>query len=83
MAKCWSDPQFKKRLMSDPNGTLEAEGITLPKGIQFKVHEDTEQKHHLFIPEKPSRELSEEELETIAAGALNKISDIGDFGSPA
>ena len=68
VAKCWSDPQFKKRLMSDPNGTLKEEGISMPEGVQFKVHEDTKQTHHLLIPEKPAGELSPQQLENIAAG---------------
>jgi hypothetical protein len=68
IAKCWSDPQFKKRLMDDPEGTLKAEGVAIHEGVHLIILEDTKQTHHLIIPEKPSSELSQEQLENIAAG---------------
>jgi Nitrile hydratase, alpha chain len=67
VAKAWSDPAFKKKLLNDPDATLAAEGITMHKGIRFEIHESTNKVVHLSMPSMPEGELSMETLEKIAA----------------
>ena len=69
IAKAWSDPAFKKKLMHHPEETLAAEGLALPKGVHVEMHESTDKIVHLNLPERPEGEVSEEMLSQIAAGA--------------
>jgi hypothetical protein len=71
VAKAWSDAEFKKRLLSDPNAVLKENGIEIPQGVQFKVMEDTNQLVHLVLPH-PSDELTLDELGNAAGGAAKK-----------
>ncbi len=69
IAKAWSDPAFKKKLMHHPQETLAAEGLALPKGVHVEIHESTGKIVHLNLPQRPEGEISEEALLQIAAGA--------------
>ena len=68
IAKAWSDPAFKKKLLQNPETTLAAEGIPMPKGMHIEIHENTNKIIHLNLPERPEGDLSEEKLLKIAAG---------------
>ena len=68
VAKAWSDPAFKKRLMDDPTEVLKSNGIEIPLGTRVVLKENTKDTFHLSLPEKPEKELSEERLKEIAAG---------------
>jgi hypothetical protein len=71
IAKCWSDDDFKKKLLADPAATLKAEGVKfeLPAGMTLKVVENTDKVFHLMLPAQPSSdELSEEDLSHVAGG---------------
>jgi hypothetical protein len=72
IAKCWSDDNFKRKLLADPAATLKAEGIDieLPTGMTLKAIEDTDKVYHLIVPAKPS-ELSEEDLDMVAGGEIS------------
>jgi len=76
VAKAWSDPAFKDRLMKDPAGVLDEYGCEASSGTEFHIDEDTERSIHLTLPHKPSGELSDQELEKIAA-AYGTITAIG------
>ena len=67
VAKAWSDPVFKKKLLDSPEATLAAEGLPAPKGVRVEVHESTNKVVHLNLPPKPEGVLSEEKLQKIAA----------------
>ena len=67
IARCWSDPAFKARLLADPVATLQSLGIEVPAGGQLRVLADTEQVLHLVIPCPPAG-LSDAQLEAIAGG---------------
>ena len=61
------DADFRKRLLADPGATIEADyGLALPEGFSLEVHEETAMAYHLVL--LPSEELSQAELESIAAG---------------
>ena len=53
IAKAWSDESFKEKLMSDSRAILEAEGISVPPGVDVKVMEQTETQLFVVIPKKP------------------------------
>ncbi len=63
VARAWSDPALKARLLADPAAVLKAEGLSVPPGVTVKVTENTEKVLNLVLPLKPTpAELSEEEL---------------------
>jgi hypothetical protein len=68
MARAVSDPVFRMRLMADPVATMRAAGITVPEGVAVKVVENTETVVHLVLPAVGVQELTDQELEAIAAG---------------
>ena len=66
VAKAWSDPAFKKKLLENPEATLAHEGLSMPKGVHVQVHESTNKVVHLNLPPKPEGALSEEKLQKVA-----------------
>ena len=69
--KCWKDPEFKKRVVSDPKGMLEQHtDQKLPAGLKIVVHEEDANTLHFTIPQAPTNlnELSDAELENVAGG---------------
>jgi hypothetical protein len=68
VAKAWTDASFKKQLLADPAAALKQQGIDVPRGLQVKVVENTDQVLYLVLPPKPSGEISEEDLERVAGG---------------
>jgi hypothetical protein len=69
VAKALSDQAFKARLLADPAAVLKEHGIAIPEGMTIKVLEDSAIMAHLILPEPPA-ELSEAELDQLAAGTL-------------
>lgn len=68
--KALKDPNFKKKLLAQPKKTIEEEfKISIPSDIEIHVLQETENKHYLVLP-FISSDLSEKELEQIAAGNL-------------
>ncbi len=53
IAMAWSDESFKERLMADPRAVLEAEGISVPQGVDVKVVEQTDTQIFFVIPRPP------------------------------
>ena len=65
--KAQDDADFRSRLVADPGAALEAEyGVVIPEGFTLEVHEESAMAYHLVLP--ATDELTQEELETIAAG---------------
>ena len=52
IAKAWSDEAFKERLLTDSRAVLEAEGISVPPGVDIKVVEQTDTQFFMVIPPK-------------------------------
>jgi hypothetical protein len=49
--KAWSDPQYKKKVFSDPRAAfLEVADIKPPDNLKLYVHENTESKFHIIVP---------------------------------
>ncbi|MDD2923580.1 NHLP leader peptide family RiPP precursor [Rhodoferax sp.] len=68
MDKCQTDEGFKRRLLSDANATLAAEGIAIPAGIKVNVLENTSTVIHYILPPAPQAELSDADLDMVAGG---------------
>jgi Nitrile hydratase, alpha chain len=68
MAKVWSDPGFKTRLLAAPHAALAELGIAVPAGKTVRVVEDTESVVHLVLRPPPSGELSTEDLRNVVGG---------------
>ncbi len=70
IARCWTDADYKAKLLSDPHAALAEVGVEVPAGNTVKVMENTADTHHLVLPASPpaAGELSSEELEKIAGG---------------
>jgi hypothetical protein len=68
VARAWSDAAFKKRLLAQPTAVLKEAGLAVPKGVQFKVVENTERLIHLILPPASRGELAEEELVAVVGG---------------
>ncbi len=69
ITKCWEDEAFKERLLANPAPTLAAEGVQVPAGIAINVAVDSQDVRTLVIPLRPTTELGDEELDSIAGGA--------------
>lgn len=69
IAKCWSDPEFKQQVISNPAQALPNAGLEVQPGLKVVVHENVQGTCHLTIPQKPQGELSEQQLSEVAVGA--------------
>jgi hypothetical protein len=67
VAKAWADEDYKQRLLNDPAAVLKAEGVEVPKGVEFKCVEATENLAGLVLPPKPTAIGGVEEGERLAA----------------
>jgi hypothetical protein len=76
--KALSDPSFKQRLLQNPKQVFQEElnavhkGVQLPKDLNVRVLDESENTMYLVIPRAPggvkAGELSDEELEAVAGG---------------
>ena len=65
--KAERDPDFRARLLADPNAAIEDEfGITVPDGFNVEVHEETSTDYHVVLP--ALSQLSHAEMMAISAG---------------
>lgn len=73
VARAWTDPAFKAKLMSDANAALSEAGVDVPAGVSIKVVENTADTQYMVLPQPPSdaSQLQSEELETVAGGMCN------------
>ena len=85
LAKAWSDPAYKTRLLADPAAALTELGLPVPKGRTLRVIEDTDSEMHVVLPRPPKGvELSDEVLDRAVGGGCSSSGEIDDptaFGS--
>lgn len=71
VARAWSDPAYKQRLLSDANAVLKEQGVVVPDGVVVKIVENTPTTVYLTLPTAPDfGESSVEELSDSALGAI-------------
>lgn len=68
VAKAWTDEEFRQKLLKNPEKVLKDMGIAIPSGIKLELHEQSNKKIHLILPNKPEGSLSEQELKSVAGG---------------
>ena len=69
IARAAQNPALKQELLSSPKAVIKRElGISLPEGAELNVVEETENTAYFLLPQEPSEELSEEELEAVSGG---------------
>ena len=49
VARAWTDPGFKRRLLDSPKAAVGELGYSRPQDPELAVLENTEQKHHLVV----------------------------------
>ncbi len=75
--RSWLDEGFRKALVSDTRAAIQKEfGIQMPKDVSLEVVESDPKKFFFVLPAKPSDELDDSELESIAGGG-GFFEDIG------
>jgi hypothetical protein len=79
VARTWSDPAFKARLLADPAAALAEQGIALRTGQEVRVVENSDQVLCLTLPTKPAEELSDEQLDAVAGG--DTVGTVGSLGT--
>lgn len=73
VAKAWSDPAYKARLLSDATSVLKEAGIDYGPGIEVKVVENSDSVRYITLPQAPSEtELSDEQLDRVSGGRSSK-----------
>ena len=68
VARAWSDPEFKARLIAEPQTVLREFGIEPTPGLDIRIVEDSPGVQHLILPPCPSEDMAEEELVPTAVG---------------
>jgi hypothetical protein len=63
------DKTFRTRLLANPTLTLIAAGVDIPVGVTVKVVENTATEVYMVLPDSGDDQLSDVELERVAAGA--------------
>ena len=78
ITKCWEDKNFKQELLANPIETIEkfnGSKLNIPEGIKLIVNDQTDpSEYHFNIPIRPgfdSTELTDEQLEAVAGGAVD------------
>jgi hypothetical protein len=69
--KCWKDPEFRQKVVSDPKGMLEQHiGQKLSPQLKIFIHEEDANTLHFSIPPAPANlaELDDEQLDKVAGG---------------
>lgn len=69
VAKAWSDPAFKEKLMKNPQQILKEYDIAVPAGKRIVIQEESNDTLQLFLPKKPAASMSQEELLKVAAAS--------------
>ena len=65
--KAAQEPAFRKALVADPLGTVEAEiGIKMPSGLRLIVHQEANDELHLVLP--APLELTPQQLQQVSGG---------------
>ncbi len=82
VAKAWSDPAFKAKLIADPYTTFKEAGLAVHAGVTLKVVENTEKDFYVVLPPKATGELSEEMLDKVAGGDYKGFLGVLSAGLP-
>ena len=77
VAQSWKDEKLRQRLLEEPAAVLKENGVEVPEGATIKTFEDDGSTIILPVAQAPAeKELSEEQLESVAGGIVGP-SDYG------
>jgi hypothetical protein len=68
IAKAWTDPDFKKRLINEPQKVFKENGFELPTGLEYKINTNSDKILYFNLPVPPEEGLREEQLKSLVAG---------------
>ena len=63
VAKAWADDDYRANLIKDPMTVFAENGMTIPEGVEVRILENTESVFNLILPDKPSEELHDSQLD--------------------
>ncbi len=71
IARAWKDARFKEKLMKNPKAAFKEMGLDLPDNFQVRAVEDRANSFTFVLPAPVAQtaELSDQQLEKLAAGA--------------
>lgn len=78
IAKAWSDPVFKQRLIEEPRKVFKENGLEIPSDIELRIS-DSDKIVYLNLPEPPGEYLDDEFLKKVG-GADYSFSNSGGDG---
>ncbi|MBD1930045.1 NHLP leader peptide family natural product precursor [Trichocoleus sp. FACHB-90] len=92
IAQAWKDEAYKQELLSNSKAVIEREfSVQLPAQVNVHVMEEDSTNLYFVLPPRPdlsNAELSEEQLEAVAGGAVAALgfvaatyNELKDFGS--
>ena len=58
IARSWTDPDYKARLIANPASVLAEDGIEAPNGASVRVIDQQPNEMYLFLPPRPQSEIS-------------------------
>jgi hypothetical protein len=70
IAKAWSDPVFKAKLLADPDAALKEVGVAVVAGKKVKVVENADRHVHLVLPPMPDGNLSADQADKLSADSV-------------
>ena len=73
-ARYRDDPDFRATLSGDAREVLTGMGLTLPAGVEVRVHVNTADTLYLAMPPDPNVELADEALVAVAGGGATASS---------
>jgi len=82
LKRAMTDPAYRQALKADPAKVLAEAGVKVDKATEYVVLEQTPRKVYLVLPQLVAEgELSDEMLETVAAGASGRRPEVHGFSS--
>lgn len=56
-AKALASDKYRRQLLADPVKVLTDEGLTIPKGVDVVIHENTARTIHLVLPSRSMKRI--------------------------
>jgi Nitrile hydratase, alpha chain len=77
IARAMKERSFRTRLLTNPTATLKEAGVDVPDGLAVKIVENTANQVYMVLPDSGDDQLSDVELERVAAGMYQPCSERG------
>ena len=74
-----NDPAFRELAERDPHSALAQHGLDVPREVELRMCQNTEETFHVVLPEDPNRALADQDLMGAVGGSC--ASSAGSAGS--